>query len=107
MLAKYSVKHKITTIYHSQTIGQLQLSNEEVKIILKKVVNPSKYNRFLLLKDVLWVYKIPLGLSPYRLVFRKSFHLPIEFQYRTHLAIKKLNLDLQQASEVRLMQLHE
>ena len=31
LLAKYGVKHKVATPYHSQTSGQLELANREIK----------------------------------------------------------------------------
>ena len=57
--------------------------------------------------DALWVYKTTykylIGMSPYRIVFRKSCHLPLELEYKTMWAIKKLNCDFQAAKEKRLL----
>ena len=39
LLAKYGVKHKVATPYHSQTSRQVELANREIKTILIKVVN--------------------------------------------------------------------
>ena len=39
LLAKYGVKHKVTTCYHPQTGEQVELANHEIKSILMKVVN--------------------------------------------------------------------
>ena len=33
LLAKYGVKHKVATHYHSQTSGQVELANREIKTI--------------------------------------------------------------------------
>ena len=41
LLAKYGMKHKVTTSYHPQTFGQVELANREIKNILMKVVNTS------------------------------------------------------------------
>ena len=39
---KYGVTHKVATPYHPQTSGQVEVSNREIKWILKKTVSSSK-----------------------------------------------------------------
>ncbi|XP_070012972.1 uncharacterized protein [Nicotiana sylvestris] len=108
LLTKYGVTHKVTTPYHPQASGHVKVSNRK---ILSKTVNANWTDWAKKLDDALWAYrmtyKIPIGMSPYQLVFRKACHLSVELEHKVMWALKKLNLEWDVTTNLRVAQLNE
>nr|GEY02067.1 reverse transcriptase domain-containing protein [Tanacetum cinerariifolium] len=63
------------------------------------------------LYDALWpfitAYKTPIWCTPYKLVYGKSCHLPIELEHKAYWALKHVNFDLKTAGDHQKLQLNE
>nr|GEV72989.1 reverse transcriptase domain-containing protein [Tanacetum cinerariifolium] len=107
----YGVTHRLATAYHPQTSGQVEVSNHGLKRILERTVGENRTSWSDKLDDALWAfrtaYETPIGCTPYKLIYGKSCHLPIDLEHRAYWALKHVNFDLKTAGDHRKLQLNE
>jgi transposase InsO family protein len=108
VLTEVGVDHRIATPYHPQTSGQAETSNKQIKNIQQKHRTSKSRISF---SEALWAYrmayKMLISMMPYQLVYGKTYHLPVELEYKAFWAIKKWNMDLKAAGTKRKIQIAE
>ena len=110
LLRKHGVRHRVTTPYHPQAHGQVELSNRERKVILTKVANPTRTRH----TDLLIHYgliaqhtKQTWECHHTELHMEKPINLLVELEHYAYRAIGKLNFDWDKISENRKLDLLE
>nr|GEX76615.1 reverse transcriptase domain-containing protein [Tanacetum cinerariifolium] len=110
-MRKYGVTHRLSTAYHPQISGQVEVSNRGSKRILERTIGQNRVLWSDKLDDALWAfcttYKTPIGCTPYKLVYGKACHLPMELEHKAYWAQKQTNFDLTVAGDHRKIQLNE
>nr|GEY56002.1 reverse transcriptase domain-containing protein [Tanacetum cinerariifolium] len=111
VMLKYGVTHRLSTAYHSQTSGQVEVSNRGLKRILERTVGENRALWSNKLDDALWAFrtafKTPIGCTPYKLVYGKACHLPIKLEHKAYWALKHCNFDFKSAGDHRKVQMNE
>nr|GEW80107.1 reverse transcriptase domain-containing protein [Tanacetum cinerariifolium] len=111
VMAKYRVTHRLSTAYHPQTSGQVEVTNRRLKRILERTVGENHASWSDKLEDALWAFratfKTSIGCTPYRLVYGKACHLPLELKHKAYWALKHANFDLKTADDHQKLQLNE
>nr|GFA26903.1 reverse transcriptase domain-containing protein [Tanacetum cinerariifolium] len=111
VMAKYGVTHRLSTTYHPQRSGQVEVTNCGLKCILKRTVGENRASWSDKLEDALWAFrtafKTSVGCTPYHLVYGKACHLPLELEHKAYWALKHTNFDLKTAGDHRKLQLNE
>ncbi|GJX57654.1 reverse transcriptase domain-containing protein [Tanacetum coccineum] len=105
VMLKYGVTHRLSTAYHPQTSGQVEVLNHGLKRILERTVEENRASWSDKLDDALWAFrttfKTPIGCTPYKLVYGKAYHLP------AYWALKHCNFDLKSVGDHRKVQMNE
>nr|GEX34598.1 reverse transcriptase domain-containing protein [Tanacetum cinerariifolium] len=111
VMSKYGVTHHLSTAYHPQTSGQVEVTNRGLKRILERTIGENRALWSDKLEDALWAFrtafKTPIGCTPYRLVYEKSCHLPLELEHKAFWALKHTNFDLKTVGNHQKLQLNE
>nr|GEY00022.1 reverse transcriptase domain-containing protein [Tanacetum cinerariifolium] len=111
VMLKYGVTHRLATAYHPQTRGQVKVSIRGLKIILERTIGENHASWSNKLDDAIWAFrtafKTPIGCTPYKLVYEKACHLPIELEHKAYCALNHANYDLLTAGDHRKVQLNE
>ncbi|GJU45799.1 reverse transcriptase domain-containing protein [Tanacetum coccineum] len=88
VMLKYGVTHRLSTVYHPQASGQVEVSNRGLKRILERTVGENYASWSDKLDDALWAFrtafKTPIGCTLYKLVYGKACHLPIELEHKAY-----------------------
>ncbi|GJQ93429.1 reverse transcriptase domain-containing protein [Tanacetum coccineum] len=110
-LLRYGVTHRISTAYHPQTNGQTKVTNKAIKHILERSVGYNLKDWSEKLNDALWAfrttYKTPTGCSPFRMVYEKACHLPVEIEHKAYWVLKQCNMYLTASAKNCFMELNE
>ncbi|GJV92007.1 reverse transcriptase domain-containing protein [Tanacetum coccineum] len=119
VMLKYGVTHRLSTAYHPQTSGQVEVSNRGLKRILERTIGekpqpppllmlhgPISYT-LLNVTSVRFQTPSRCNLTPYKLVYGKACHLPIKLEHKAYWALKHCNFDLKTAGDHRKVQMNE
>ncbi|GJX36329.1 reverse transcriptase domain-containing protein [Tanacetum coccineum] len=91
-MKRYGVVHRFSIAYHPQTNGQVENTSHGIKHILEKTIKNNRKDWSYKLDDTLWAFrtafKTPLGTTPFRMIYGKSCHLPVELEHKAYWDIK-------------------
>nr|GEW84648.1 reverse transcriptase domain-containing protein [Tanacetum cinerariifolium] len=107
--------------YLSKWVAAKALSTNDTRVVCKFLKNLfARFERAVgenhaswsdKLDDVLWAfrtaYKTPIGCTPYKLVYGKARHLPVELEHKAYWALKHANFDLKTVGDHRKIQINE
>ncbi|GJR15079.1 reverse transcriptase domain-containing protein [Tanacetum coccineum] len=89
----------------------VEVLNHGLKRILERTVGENLASWSDKLDDALWAFctafKTPIGCTPYKLVYGKACHLPIELEDKACWVLKHFNFDLKSAGDHQKVQMNE
>nr|GEV00020.1 reverse transcriptase domain-containing protein [Tanacetum cinerariifolium] len=92
-------------------ISDREVSNRGLKRILEMTIGENRTSWSDKLDDALCAFrtafKTPIGCTPYKLVYEKDCHLPIELKHKANWALQHCNFDLKTAGDHQKVQLNE
>nr|GEW22496.1 reverse transcriptase domain-containing protein [Tanacetum cinerariifolium] len=87
------------------TAKKVEVTIRGLKRILERTVGENRALWTDKLDDALWAFRTafetPIGCTPYRLVYGKSCHLPLELEHKAYWALKHANFDLKTTRDHR------
>nr|GEW64786.1 reverse transcriptase domain-containing protein [Tanacetum cinerariifolium] len=108
LFARFGTPEPLSVIEERTSV---EVSNRGLKGIIERTVGKNRASWSNKLDDVLWAfrtaYKTPIGCTPYKLVYGKACHLPIELEHKAYWALKHANFDLQTTGDHRKVQLNK
>ena len=94
----------------SEMNGQTQIMNRALKRILERSVGNHRKDWADMLDDALWAFrtafKAPIGTTPYRLVYGKNCHLPVELEHKAYWDLKACNFAPNELRANQLLQMN-
>nr|GEV79891.1 reverse transcriptase domain-containing protein [Tanacetum cinerariifolium] len=88
VILKYGVTHRLATAYYPQTSGQVEVLNRGLKRILERTVGVNRATWSDKLDEALQAFctafKTPIEYTPYKLVYGKACHPPIELEHKAY-----------------------